>query len=140
MPQLLVAPHNIDMTRNTDTSGDALAESLDRAHLDTDKSNNNKVQEQVQKILDDACAEENAVPGLVFGMMDRKGNYLAKAAAGVRGLNRKDEKMTTDTAFAIYSCTKVSHFAFVLAHMTLTWSSRSCLTPCVTHRCLQVSR
>lgn len=66
-----------------------------------------KVQEQVQKILDDACAEENGVPGIVFGMMDRKGNYLAKAAAGVRGLNRKDEKMTTDTAFAIYSCTKV---------------------------------
>lgn len=65
------------------------------------------VQDQVQKILDDACAEKNGAPGLVFGMMDRKGNYLAKAAAGVRGLNRKDEKMTTDTAFAIYSCTKV---------------------------------
>lgn len=68
----------------------------------------NNVQEQVQKILDEACSEENGVPGLVFGMMDRKGNYLAKAASGVRGLNRKDEKMTTDTAFAIYSCTKVS--------------------------------
>lgn len=67
----------------------------------------NSVQDQVQKILDDAVAEENGVPGIVFGMMDRKGNYLAKAAAGVRGLNRKDEKMTTDTAFAIYSCTKV---------------------------------
>ncbi|KAK9894040.1 beta-lactamase/transpeptidase-like protein [Cystobasidium minutum MCA 4210] len=67
----------------------------------------NSVQDQVQKILDDAVAEENGVPGIVFGMMDRKGNYLAKAAAGVRGLNRKDEKMTTDTAFAIYSCTKM---------------------------------
>ena len=72
----------------------------------------NSVQEQVQKILDDACAEENGVPGLVFGMMDRKGNYLAKAAAGVRGLDRKDEKMTTDTAFAIYSCTKVGRLVF----------------------------
>jgi methyl acetate hydrolase len=68
---------------------------------------NANVQEQVQKVLDAAVAEENGVPGLVFGMMDRKGNYLAKAAAGVRGLNRKDEMMTTDTAFAIYSCTKV---------------------------------
>lgn len=69
------------------------------------------VQEEVQRILDEACnPEKNGAPGLVFGMMDRNGNYLAKAAAGVRGLNRKDEKMTTDTAFAIYSCTKVSSF------------------------------
>jgi CubicO group peptidase (beta-lactamase class C family) len=40
-------------------------------------------------------------------MMDKKGNWLAKSAAGVRDLDKPDQPMTTDTVFAIYSCTKV---------------------------------
>lgn len=64
-------------------------------------------QEKVQKILDDACSQENGPPGLVFGMMDKKGNWLAKSAAGVRDLDKPEQPMTTDTVFAIYSCTKM---------------------------------
>lgn len=66
-----------------------------------------KVQDEVQGILDTACADSEALPGAVFVMMDRNGDYLVKAAAGVRGLDKKDQKMTTDTAFVGFSCTKV---------------------------------
>ena len=65
------------------------------------------VQQEVQAILDDAVKGDNTIPGIVFGAMDRNGNYIAKAAAGTRGRDRPNDKMTTDTAFAIYSCTKV---------------------------------
>lgn len=64
-------------------------------------------QEACQKIVDAACAKEDGPPGIVFGQMDRNGNYIAKVAGGVRGLDKKDEKMTTDNIFAIYSCTKI---------------------------------
>jgi hypothetical protein len=66
-----------------------------------------KAQYDVQAILDTACADPEALPGAVFVMMDRNGDYLVKAAAGVQGLDKKDQKMTTDTAFVGFSCTKV---------------------------------
>lgn len=63
-------------------------------------------QSQVQQTLDAATSAQNGVPGIVFGMMDKQGNWLAKAASGVKSLDHPD-KMETDTVFAIYSCTKV---------------------------------
>lgn len=65
------------------------------------------VQDEVQAILDKACTDPETLPGAVFVMMDRKGRFLAKAAAGIRGLDVPDHKMTTDTAFVGFSCTKV---------------------------------
>lgn len=66
-----------------------------------------KVQQDVQAILDKACAEVDILPGAVFIMMDRSGQCLAKAASGVRGVDKLDQPMTTDTAFAGFSCVKV---------------------------------
>ena len=65
------------------------------------------VQEQVQQTLDAATSAKNGVPGIVFGMMDKNGKWLAKAASGVLSLDKPDGKMELDTVFAIYSCTKV---------------------------------
>lgn len=64
-------------------------------------------QDEVQRILDAACAEPHDVPGAVFLSMDRSGTYLARVTSGVRGLNKPDQKMSTDTAFIGFSCTKV---------------------------------
>ena len=64
-------------------------------------------QAEVQRILDAATADSNSVPGAVFLMMDREGKYLAKVVSGVRGVDQVDRKMTIDTAFAGFSCTKV---------------------------------
>ena len=44
------------------------------------------------------------VPGVVAMATDRKGN-IYEGAAGKRELG-KDQVMTTDTVFAIFSCTK----------------------------------
>lgn len=60
----------------------------------------------VQQVLD-AATTSDKVPGIVFGMMDKNGKWLAKAASGVASLDKPDEKMAVDSVFAIYSCTKV---------------------------------
>lgn len=65
------------------------------------------LQDEVQAILDSACSDPEILPGAVFVMVNRNGEYLVKAAAGIRGLDKPEEKMTSDTAFVGFSCTKV---------------------------------
>ena len=60
--------------------------------------------EGVERVLRDAVGVENGVPGVVAMATDREGNFF-EGAAGERELGGGVE-MTTDTVFAIFSCTK----------------------------------
>jgi methyl acetate hydrolase len=60
------------------------------------------VKEAADRVLHDAV--ENGVPGVVAMATERQDN-LYEGAAGKRELG-KDQEMTTDTVFAIFSCTK----------------------------------
>ena len=60
------------------------------------------VKEAADRVLHDAV--ENGVPGVVAMATDRQDNFY-EGAAGKRELG-KDQEMTTDTVFAIFSCTK----------------------------------
>jgi methyl acetate hydrolase len=62
------------------------------------------VKEVADRVLRDAAERENGVPGVVAMATDREGNFY-EGAAGKRELG-KDQAMTTDTVFAIFSCTK----------------------------------
>ena len=62
------------------------------------------VKEVADRLLHDAAERENGVPGVVSMATDRQDN-LYEGAAGRRELG-KDQEMTTDTVFAIFSCTK----------------------------------
>ncbi|MBA2690892.1 MAG: beta-lactamase family protein [Rubrobacter sp.] len=62
------------------------------------------VNEAADRILEGVAEQENGVPGVVAMATDRNGNTY-EGAAGVRELG-KDDPMTTDTVFAIFSCTK----------------------------------
>ncbi len=55
-------------------------------------------------MLRDVAERENGVPGVVAMATDRQENFY-EGAAGKRELG-KDQAMTTDTVFAIFSCTK----------------------------------
>src|SRR5215218_6631390 len=59
---------------------------------------------EADRVLRDVVEQENGVPGVVAMASDRKGNFY-EGAAGKRELG-KDQEMTTDTVFAIFSCTK----------------------------------
>ena len=59
---------------------------------------------EADRVLRDVVEQENGVPGVVAMATDRKGNFY-EGAAGKRELG-KDQEMTTDTVFAIFSCTK----------------------------------
>jgi CubicO group peptidase (beta-lactamase class C family) len=66
------------------------------------------LQNTVQSILNELCADPiTSVPGAVVFAADRKGNTLAHAAAGVRGVDKPSEKMAPNQLFAIHSCTKL---------------------------------
>ncbi|HKH11680.1 MAG TPA: serine hydrolase domain-containing protein [Rubrobacter sp.] len=60
--------------------------------------------EGVERVLRGAVERENGVPGVVAMATDRDGN-LYEGAAGERELGGGQE-MTTDTVFALFSCTK----------------------------------
>ncbi len=60
--------------------------------------------EAADRILRDVAERENGVPGVVAMATSREGNFY-EGAAGKRELG-KEAAMTTDTVFAIYSCTK----------------------------------
>jgi methyl acetate hydrolase len=62
------------------------------------------VKEVADRVLHDAAERENGVPGVVAMATDRRENFY-EGAAGKRELG-KDQEMTTDTVFAIFSCTK----------------------------------
>ena len=55
-------------------------------------------------VLRGVVEQENGVPGVVAMATDREGNFY-EGAAGKRELG-KEAEMTTDTVFAIFSCTK----------------------------------
>ncbi|MBA3794654.1 MAG: serine hydrolase, partial [Rubrobacter sp.] len=60
--------------------------------------------EGLERVLRGAVEQENGVPGVVAMATDRDGNFY-EGAAGERELGG-GEAMTTDTVFAIFSCTK----------------------------------
>src|SRR5215210_8365558 len=60
--------------------------------------------EVADRVLHDVVEQENGVPGVGAMATDREGNVY-EGAAGKRQLG-KDQEMTTDTVFAIFSCTK----------------------------------
>ena len=62
------------------------------------------VKEVADRVLHDIAERENGVPGVVAMATDRRDN-IYEGAAGKRELG-KDQEMTTDTVFAIFSCTK----------------------------------
>ncbi len=62
------------------------------------------IREVADRVLHDVVEQENGVPGVVAMATDREGNVY-EGAAGKRELG-KDQEMTTDTVFAIFSCTK----------------------------------
>lgn len=62
------------------------------------------VREVADRVLHNVVEQENGVPGVVAMATDREGNFY-EGAAGKRELG-KDQEMTTDTVFAIFSCTK----------------------------------
>lgn len=59
----------------------------------------------VKQILDAAVSGPNGPAGLVFGAVDRNGKFLVAEASGRLGLD-KDEPMTTESYFPLYSVTK----------------------------------
>ena len=62
------------------------------------------VKEAADRVLRGVAEQENGVPGVVAMATDRQENFY-EGAAGKRELG-KDAAMTTDTVFAIFSCTK----------------------------------
>ena len=62
------------------------------------------VREAADRVLRDVAERENGVPGVVAMATDRRDN-IYEGAAGKRDLG-KEAEMTTDTVFAIFSCTK----------------------------------
>jgi methyl acetate hydrolase len=62
------------------------------------------VKEAADRVLHGVVEQENGVPGVVAMVTDRKGNFF-EGAAGKRELG-KNQDMTMDTVFAIFSCTK----------------------------------
>ena len=62
------------------------------------------VKEAADRVLRDVAERENGVPGVVAMATDRESNFY-EGVAGVRELGSGQE-MTTDTVFAIFSCTK----------------------------------
>ena len=60
--------------------------------------------EGLERVLRGVAEMENGVPGVVAMATDRDGNFY-EGAAGERELGGGVE-MTTDTLFAIFSCTK----------------------------------
>jgi methyl acetate hydrolase len=62
------------------------------------------VKEAADGVLRGAIEHEDRVPGVVAMATDREGN-IYEGAVGNRELG-KDQEMTTDTVFAIFSCTK----------------------------------
>ncbi len=65
---------------------------------------NDALREAADRVLHGVVEQENGVPGVVAMITDRDGNVY-EGAAGVRELG-EDGPMTTDTVFAIFSCTK----------------------------------
>jgi hypothetical protein len=49
--------------------------------------------------------------GIVFRAVKKDGTVLFEGASGVKGLNHKDQPVTTDTLFWVASCTKVARKA-----------------------------
>jgi len=70
------------------------------------------VREAADLVLNGAVEQENSVPGVVAMATGREGN-IYEGAAGKRELG-KDQEMTTDTVFAIFSCTKAITGAAVM--------------------------
>ncbi len=65
---------------------------------------NDPVKEVADRVLRNVAERENGVPGVVAMATDRQEN-LYEGAVGKRELGR-EEAMTADTVFAIFSCTK----------------------------------
>ena len=65
---------------------------------------NEGLREAADRVLGGVAERENGVPGVVAMATDGKENFY-EGAAGKRDLGG-DEAMTTDTMFAIFSCTK----------------------------------
>jgi methyl acetate hydrolase len=65
---------------------------------------NDAVREAADRVLRGVVEQENGVPGVVAMATGREGN-IYEDAFGVRELG-KDQEMTPDTVFAIFSCTK----------------------------------
>jgi methyl acetate hydrolase len=63
-----------------------------------------EIKEAADRVLRDAVEHENGVPGVVAMTTGRQGNFY-EGAEGKRELGQ-DQDMTTDTVFAIFSCTK----------------------------------
>jgi methyl acetate hydrolase len=62
------------------------------------------VREAADRVLRDVAERENGVPGVVAMATDRRDNFY-EGAAGKWDLG-KEAAMTTDTVFALFSCTK----------------------------------
>jgi CubicO group peptidase (beta-lactamase class C family) len=68
---------------------------------------NQKAQDAVQKSLDSVTGDKSTgIAGLVFVAVNKKGEEIAAAASGNRGLNTKTP-MDLETVFWIASCTKL---------------------------------
>jgi methyl acetate hydrolase len=63
-----------------------------------------EVREAADRVLRDVAERENGVPGVVAMATDRRDNFY-EGAAGKWDLG-KEAAMTTDTVFALFSCTK----------------------------------
>lgn len=71
-----------------------------------------RVRETADRVLRGVAEQENGVPGVVTMATDRDGNFY-EGAAGKRDLG-KDQEMSTDTVFAVFSCTKAITGAAVM--------------------------
>ena len=71
-----------------------------------------KAGEVLDRVLQNTVERENGVPGVVAMATNREGNFY-EGAAGARDLGTGAE-MTTDTVFAIFSCTKAITGAAVM--------------------------
>ena len=73
---------------------------------------NEAVKEAADRVLREVAERENGVPGVVAMATDAQENVY-EGAAGSRNLGA-DREMTTDTVFAIFSCTKAITGAAVM--------------------------
>eukprot|EP00026_Physarum_polycephalum_P009380 Phypoly_transcript_09501.p1 GENE.Phypoly_transcript_09501~~Phypoly_transcript_09501.p1 ORF type:complete len:385 (+),score=64.77 Phypoly_transcript_09501:91-1245(+) len=62
---------------------------------------------KITDTLNSFTSKPNGIPGAVFRVVKKDGTILYDGASGVRGIDHKDEPMTTDTVFWIASFTKL---------------------------------
>jgi len=62
---------------------------------------------KITDTLNSFTSKLHGIPGIVFRAVKKDGTVLFEGASGVKGLNHKDQPVTTDTLFWVASCTKL---------------------------------